>query len=240
MQVVVPSIATAQAFVAAGGKESLIKVLYNGVAPLKNDNDNMRNKQEIRSALGLPNGFIYGVFSRLAKWKGQHIAIEALKFLPDATCLIVGDAQFGEKDYVQFLHQQAEKFDVADRVIFLGHRDDVPTLMQAIDVYCHPSIAPEPFGLTIVEAMRASLPIAATRTGAIPEILECGVTGIFAEPNDVVSMAEALKKLLLEPQVASDMGNAAKRVVMSKFTIEKMQADARILIDNVKLQKHRL
>jgi glycosyltransferase involved in cell wall biosynthesis len=224
-RVFVPSKATGDAFVAVGGKSHLVRVLYNGVAPLNNEAES-HTKQELRRDLGLPEGFLYGVFSRIAEWKGQHIAIEALKHLPEAKCLIVGDAQFGEKDYGDRLRQIAVTNGVNDRVIFLGHRSDVPTLMQAVDVYCHPSIAPEPFSLAILEAMRAGLPIAATNTGGIPEVIKPGVTGLLAEPGNSAAMSAILKDLMLNPQKASQLGNKAKELVLNDFTIVKMQKRA--------------
>lgn len=226
-RVIVPSKATADAFIAAGGNNKLVRVLYNGVDSLPDD---QRTKQQLRHDLGLPEGFIYGVFSRLAKWKGQHIAIKALLLLPDAKCLIVGDAQFGEKEYAESLHKLAHDSGLGDRVIFLGHRSDIPILMQAVDAYCHPSIAPEPFSLAILEAMRAGLPIAATRTGGIPEVIIPGLTGFLADPDDALDMSNILLGIQMDPTSAGQLGIRAKNLVTEKFTITKMQEHVQELV----------
>jgi glycosyltransferase involved in cell wall biosynthesis len=223
-RVFVPSKATADAFVKAGGLKSLVRVVYNGLPPL-NNNNNAYSKQQLRSALGLPEGFLYGVFSRLAKWKGQHIAIEALNHLPNAKCVIVGSAQFGEESYGESLHSIAFENNVSERVIFMGHRSDVSTIMQAVDVCCHPSIAPEPFSLAILEAMRAGLPVAGSNTGGIPEVVTPGLTGFLAEPGSALSMANILKTLMNEPNLVQTMSENAQSLISSSFTLAKMQHD---------------
>ena len=96
-----------------------------------------------------------GVFSRLAAWKGQHVVVQALAHLPEVNCIIVGDALFGEQAYAERLTTLINDLGLAGRIHFLGHRADVPKLMRAVDVMVHPSIAPEPFGRTLVERYRA-------------------------------------------------------------------------------------
>ncbi len=231
-RVFVPSVATGEAFSTAGGKESLVRVLYNGVAPLPEALTSV-DATELRRGLGLPEGFLYGVFSRIAPWKGQHIAIAALQYLPDAKCVIVGDAQFGEYDYYTSLRDLAATLKVADRVIFLGHRSDVPTLMQAVDVYCHPSVAPEPFSLALLEAMRAGLPIVATATGGTPEVIKNGFTGSLCAANDPIALSAALRNQQQHLAAAKILGINAKQLVTDQFSVEKMQHHAYELVSEV-------
>jgi glycosyltransferase involved in cell wall biosynthesis len=232
-KVIAVSNATALAFVRAGGKRKLVTTLYNGVEPLP-DSKCKRSKHAIRAAVGLPEGFLYGCFSRLAEWKGQHIAIQALVGLPDtAKCVIVGSPQFNEEAYGDGLRRLARSLGVSNRVIFMGHRSDVAEIMQAVDVYCHPSIAPEPFSLAVLEAMRAELPIAASNTGGIPEVIANKKTGMLATPNDAHSMAVAIGYLMNNPDEAAAMGAAAKQLVTAKFTIRTMKTNVRQIIQNV-------
>lgn len=63
----------------------------------------------------------------------------------------MGDALFGEQDYVQQLHQQVETLNLESQVKFLGFRSDIPQLMAACDLVAHTSTAPEPFGRVIVK-----------------------------------------------------------------------------------------
>ena len=104
--------------------------------------------------MGLGDRFVIGHFSRLSPWKGQHILLEALVHCPaDVVAILVGDALFGEQDYVQTLKAQVESLGLQNRVHFLGFRSDIVPLMHACDVVAHTSTAPEPFGRVIAEAM---------------------------------------------------------------------------------------
>lgn len=103
--VIANSKASQTAFVEAGGRSDLTKVVYNGFEPeLYQTDESTRNL--LRQQLGLDGRFVVGHFSRLSPWKGQHILIEALTQCPeDVTAILVGEALFGEQDYAQSLHK---------------------------------------------------------------------------------------------------------------------------------------
>src|SRR3954468_22804555 len=151
--VIVPSRAAADAFIAEGGRPELVAVVPNGLdieaEPL--------SAADLRRELQLPSGPLIGVFSRLAEWKGQHVVLEALAELPGVSCIIAGTALFGEDAYAERLNRMVKDLALTDRVRFLGQRSDVPRLMRAMDAVVHPSIDPEPFGRTLVEAMLAGV-----------------------------------------------------------------------------------
>ena len=190
-RVIVPSADAADAFTDGGGRPGLVRLVPNGL-DLPSD---LEDPQALRAEYGLPPGFLFGVFSRLAPWKGQHVAIDALARLPDAKCVIVGDALFGEDDYARSLRAQAARLGIADRVIFLGHRADVPRLMRAMDAIVHPSIDPEPFGRTLVEGMLCGVVVVASVCGASRDILDDGRAGLLVPPGDAPSLADALAQL---------------------------------------------
>ena len=194
-KVIVPSQAAAAAFVAEGGRKDLVDVVPNGldVAP------ESRSPNEIRNELGLPLGPLIGVFSRLAPWKGQHVVLQALAQLPDVSCIIAGDALFGEQAYGDYLAKLVGELGLQGRVHFLGQRSDVPRLMRAVDAVIHPSIDPEPFGRTLVEAMLAGVPVIATDAGAASDILEAGRAGTLVPPGDAEALAAAVKRVLSRP-----------------------------------------
>lgn len=188
-RVIVPSKAAADAFVASGGKQALVRIVPNGL-------DRVPKQAGVyRSDLKLACPFIIGVFSRLSPWKGQEVVLRALVELPDTGCLIVGGALFGEDEYARGLVALAKKLGVSDRVRFVGHRDDVPDLMRIVDVVVHPSTEPEPFGRTLVEAMLVRRPVVAANVGAVSEILEEGRVGILFPPGDHMALAECLRRV---------------------------------------------
>jgi glycosyltransferase involved in cell wall biosynthesis len=198
-KVIVPSQAAATAFIEAGGKRELVDIVPNGLTIQPDPT----SPDELRQRLGLPAGPLVGVFSRLAAWKGQHVLVEAVAKLPGVNCIIVGDALFGEQDYAARLNRMVSDLGVTDRVRFLGHRNDVPKLMKAVDVMVHPSIDPEPFGRTLVEAMLAGVPVVATNAGAAPDILEGGKAGTLVPPNDAAALASAISAVLARPEQLS-------------------------------------
>ncbi len=231
-RVVVPSKAAADAFIDAGGRASLLVLVRNGVAVPRHV-DTALVPAALRRELDLPSGFLFGVFSRLAPWKGQHIALAALALLPDAGCVIAGDALFGEQDYLVALREEADRLGVADRVRFLGHRDDVTTLMRTVDVVVHPSIDPEPFGLTLVEAMLAGTPLIASWAGAAVEILDGGRVGILVPPGDALALATALEQCRGRPEAAARRAATARRHAERHFSAERLQHDIRDVVGGI-------
>jgi glycosyltransferase involved in cell wall biosynthesis len=195
-RVIVPSEAAAAAFVAGGGRNNLVEIIPNGIDVARDD----RPRCELRRDLGLPDGSLVGVFSRLAPWKGQHVVLQALTKLPNVRCILAGEALFGEQAYASRLRDLVAELGLEGRVQFLGHRNDVPLLMQAVDVMIHPSVRPEPFGRTLVEAMLAEVPVIATDTGAASDILEGGAAGTLVAPNDPDVLAAAAMRILAQPE----------------------------------------
>jgi glycosyltransferase involved in cell wall biosynthesis len=191
-KVIVPSQAAATAFVEEGGRRDLVEVIANGIDGIPEQ----QTPVELRHVLRLPDGPLLGVFSRLAPWKGQHIVLHALTKLPGVNCIIAGEALFGEDSYAADLKTTVSELALGDRVHFLGQRSDVPRLMRAVDVVIHPSIDPEPFGRTLVEAMLAGVPVIATNNGAAPDILDQGRAGSLIAPNDPEALVKAIRDVL--------------------------------------------
>jgi glycosyltransferase involved in cell wall biosynthesis len=217
-RVIVPSQAAAAAFIEAGGRQDLVEVVPNGLALPPEP----RTRAELRRSLDLPTRPLVGVFSRLAHWKGQHVLLEALATLPDVGCIVVGDALFGEQAYAAELKQLALARGLADRVHFLGHRNDVPKLMMAVDAMVHPSIDPEPFGRTLVEAMLAGVPVIATDAGAAPDILEGGKAGTLVSPNDPAALARAIANVLAKPATLPGQLAFAKARAQAQYSVTRM------------------
>lgn len=228
-KVIVPSEATGNAFLSAGGRPDLIELIPNGIE-LKRET---LSRAELRAGLNLPGGKLVGVFSRLAPWKGQHVVLQALTKLPDVQCILAGDALFGEKAYADSLRQLAADIGVAERVHFLGHRSDVPRLMQAVDAIIHPSVLPEPFGRTLVEAMLAGAPVIATDTGAASDILAGGAAGALIPPDDPDALAAAVARVLAEPAAYAAQLDFAENRARAQYGVGPMIAAVSALIGRV-------
>lgn len=227
--VVVPSKAAADAFVAAGGRRNLVEVVANGLDLDGEPGDRAAQ----RAALGLPGGPLVGVFSRLAPWKGQHVVLEALTRSPGIACIVAGTALFGEEAYADDLRAQVARHGLTDRVHFLGQRGDVARLMRAVDVVIHPSIAPEPFGRTLVEAMLVGTPVIATDTGAAAEILDEGAAGTLVPPGDVAALADAVTDVLSGTPAIRRKVAQARATARTRYGAARMQASLAAIVRRV-------
>ena len=223
-RVIVNSEATGKAFVAAGGKEELLRVVYNGFDFAAFDAVTSEQTQQIRAQLGLNDVPVVGVFSRLSYWKGQHILLEAIKKLPEVHALLVGEALFGEEEYVTELKALAAAPELAGRVHWLGFREDVPILMKACDIIAHTSTEPEPFGRVIVEGQLAHRPVIATAAGGAIELIQDGVTGYLVSPGDAEALAKTIEKLLADRATASTIAQQGYEQAKTNFSLENILA----------------
>jgi glycosyltransferase involved in cell wall biosynthesis len=218
--VIANSQASQAAFVAAGGRERLTEVVYNGFQPELYQSNEL-NSSQLRQQLGLDGRFIVGHFSRLSPWKGQHILIEALAHCPkDVTAILVGDALFGEQDYVQHLHQRVAELGLEGRVQFLGFRSDIVPLMSACDLVAHTSTSSEPFGRVIVEAMLCGRPVVAAAAGGAVELVQHGHTGWLVAPGEPTLLADVITSCQNQPLHAVSLAQQAQMYASQRFDLK--------------------
>lgn len=224
-RVIANSEATRLALVGNGGRAEKIVVVHNGIAAGRFGTASDRDAAGLRDGLGLASVPVVGVFGRLARWKGQHVLLEALAGLPGVHGVIVGDALFeGDKAYARHLRDLAERMGLTRRVHFLGQRDDVPHVLRMCDVVAHTSVAPEPFGRVIVESMLAGRPVVATRAGGALEIIEDRRTGLLTSPGDAPALAGAIRQLLQDPVQARALAERGQAAARERFSLEAMLA----------------
>ena len=221
--VIANSEATAETFTATGGKPSVVEVVYNGFEPADFARPANFSQAALRTKLGLPNGLMFGIFGRLTRWKGQHVALEALRSLPGVHLAVIGEALFTEDDraYRDELHRIASESGLQGRVHFLGFQSKVTPFLQAMDVVVHCSVAAEPFGRVIVEAMMAGTPVVATRGGGVDEIITDGVDGFLVPPADPAALALATGRIMQDPAIASKVSEAGLKSATERFCMEK-------------------
>ena len=211
-----------------------VPVVHNGV-----DLEEFRCKDApdmaaLRRQFGLPeNVYLAGLFGRLAPWKGQHIALEALARIPDLSLVLVGSALFGEQEYVKSLHSQAARLGVQDRLIFAGFRDDMPAWMKAVDVILHTSTEPEPFGRVIIEGMAAGRPVIAAAAGGVTEIVRHRTNGWLVPPRDVTALTDAIAILRAAPELAQRLASQALDDVAQRFSVEAYLDQMKRMIANL-------
>lgn len=185
-----------------------------------------RDTESLRRELGVPPGSkTFGILGRIVEWKGIRefvaAADDVLADHPDTYALVVGDESDGTASYFRDVRRLARKSRAPDRILFTGYRDDVPAIMQLLDVAVHASIRPEPFGLVVVEAMAAGTPVVAANQGGPLDIVVDGETGYLVDPEDTNALAGAITKLLERPALAHEMGEAGMRRARRHFDRER-------------------
>ncbi|MBP0596248.1 glycosyltransferase family 4 protein, partial [Paraburkholderia sp. LEh10] len=195
--VIANSAASARAFAGLTNfGDGRIDVVFNGISAAPFDALREVPQRTLRARLNLPqDAFLVGSFSRLARWKGQHVLLQALVLDPQMHAVLVGAPLFGEDAYEAHLREFVASHGLAQRVHFLGFQDDVAACMCAVDVVAHTSITPEPFGRVIVEGMLARRPVVAARAGGVTEIIDDGVNGLLCTPGDAHALADTLAGL---------------------------------------------
>jgi glycosyltransferase involved in cell wall biosynthesis len=161
-----------------------------------------REAGNIKASLGLsPSARLIGSVGRLEPVKGHVYLLDAFATLaprfPDLYLALVGDGEL-----LPELRSRAENAGLTERVLFLGWREDVPSLLQAFDLFVFPSLS-EGMGRGLVEAMAAGVPIVATKAASIPEVLAEGEAGYLVEPASAASLAAGIETLLLDPELQS-------------------------------------
>lgn len=232
--VIANSEASCAAFVQAGGRRDLVTVIPNGFDPsLFVESEGVYRK--IHQEFGIGEAPLVVMPGRLARWKGQHVFIEALASLPGVHGAIIGDALFTDEDrtYASSLPEQARRLGCADRIHFCGWRRDVISILHEADVVVHCSIEPEPFGRVIVEAMACGRPTVVSGDGGTAEIVEHGRTGLHHLPGDAGSLASSLQRLLASPAEAEAMGKAARESVARRYTLSETAAKTKELLRQV-------
>ena len=161
-----------------------------------------------------------GFVGRLSREKGCSNLIEAIHLLKKQgrrfKLVVVGDGP--ERPY---LEGQVATYGLKSNVTFEGWRANVLPYYQRADVIAVPSLK-ESLGLTILEAMLQGRAVVACRVRGIPEIVSNNETGILVNPDDPASLAEGLERCLTDPGLQARLGEAGRRYVLEKHTIEGM------------------
>jgi glycosyltransferase involved in cell wall biosynthesis len=211
-------------------------VIANGLDPAKVKP--VRPPQEVRAAVGAgPATRIIGLVGNIKEWKGQDVVVRALPAIlarvPDLRCVLVGDTAATDAPYGDEVRRIASELGVDGHVCFTGYQKNVPDFLNVMDVAIHASVAPEPFGRVLLEAMALHKPVVGSRSGAVPEIVVDGETGFTVEPGNPQALADAVIALLSDPERAQRMGDAGARRLESTFHIRRNVERTMALYDHL-------
>jgi glycosyltransferase involved in cell wall biosynthesis len=196
------------------------------------------DREAARRSLGLASDrFVVALVGRVSDWKGQDVLIRALGrpslVENGAIALLAGDAYPGSGAHQRRLVSLAGSLGVTERVVHLGFRHDVGTVLGAADVLAVPSTRPEPLGLVAMEGAAAGLPVVAAAHGGVTEVVRNGVTGMLVAPGHPEALATALGLLAEDPALARRLGEAGRADVAERFGLERMLTRLQELYDRL-------
>lgn len=206
----------------------------NNCTDVNSQINSLQSKQQSRQQLGLKeDAFVFGTIGRLVPLKGHINLIKAFEIClqqrPDSQLIIIGEGR--ER---QNLENYIADQNLKDHVILAGHIEAASTRLKAFDVFVLPSLN-EGFGLVLLEAMAAKLPIIASNTGGVPHVL--GKLGSLISPIDShQAIAGAmLKHLEMTSDEREIIGQQLNKRLIEKFNISAFQNSYRALVaSNIK------
>ncbi|MCX7766383.1 MAG: glycosyltransferase family 4 protein [Candidatus Sumerlaeia bacterium] len=198
-------------------KEHKIAWIGNGIDLHRFNPANIKreDKENLLKELGLEQAqFIVGIIGRLVREKGFMefftAASQILKRYPKTYFLVIGDALVSDYDASKAeIHRHIEQLGIKDHVRFTGFRSDIPQLLSLMNVYTLPSYR-EGMPRSIIEAMAMAKPVVATNIRGCREEIVDGKTGFLVPVGDATALAEAILRLLENPELAEEIGKRGR------------------------------
>jgi glycosyltransferase involved in cell wall biosynthesis len=175
-----------------------------------------------KEKLRIPDGsLVIGMVGRLSPVKGYKDFIRAagyvLKRFPDVIFMICGgDAQISSKELKEMVKTMGRE----QSFRFVGKVKDVREIITLFDVAVVSSVGSETICRVPLEYMSSGKPVVGTKVNAIPEVIENGINGFLVDPGDVQEMSEAIIDLLEDDRKRVNFGEASRRIVTEKFTLD--------------------
>lgn len=196
------------------------QVIYNGI-----DIDRFRNgmgKAQARRTIGLSdNSFVIGCIGDLRPAKDYQSALQAVALLkekiPNLKFVVAGTIT----NMIEELNELSDSLGIRNAVDFIGFRSDIENIMPSFDVYLSSSVS-EGFSLSVVEAMAASIPVVATRSGGPEEIIIHGETGLLVEVASPEKLAAAIESIYRSRETAESFVMSGQSRVEKKFSVKAM------------------
>lgn len=166
--------------------------------------------------------FWIGIVGALTPLKGQDLFLDAAARVaarvPAARFVVVGGEPYRTEARLGFgatLAARARALGIAERVDFLGERDDAPAIIANLDVLVQANRGPEGLGRAVLEAMACGVPVIAVDRWGPRELVQDGATGFLVAPGDVAALAERIERLATAPALRTALGAAGRRAILA-------------------------
>jgi glycosyltransferase involved in cell wall biosynthesis len=205
--------AVKESLIRIGIPEDKIHVIHNGLS-------------DPAPAGGVPprhwSGVRFGIAGQIGSWKGHQDLLEAFSLIASRHLIselhVFGD---GSLDYVTQLKHRAEVLGLGNRLFWHGFVADRKDIYGELDICVVPSRTPDPLPTVAIEAAFFGLPVIASRSGGLPEIVQDSITGFLAEPSHPAELAARLDELLGDAEMRRRMGAAAEQHARTHFSQER-------------------
>ncbi|MBN1492522.1 MAG: lipopolysaccharide heptosyltransferase II [Candidatus Omnitrophica bacterium] len=186
--------------------------------------------------------FVIANIARITPLKGHRYFLQAIRrakmSIANIEVWLIGSSS-KKKRYREELEVLIEKFGLKDSVKFLGSRDDIPKLLQEIDLVVLSTTTPEGFGRVLIEAGASGVPVISTRVGGILDVIEHKKDGILVPPSDPIEMSKAIVDVLENYPAYQVMAESFRKKIESEFTLQKMALET-VNVYEEALQKKRI
>ena len=206
-------------FIARGRVSPKAITVYNGINTDVYSPEKVNGDMKVELGLKEEN-LLVGSIGVLEKDKGQKYLFDAIARLKSEGIKNIVCVVCGAGPEMESLKEYAQAKNLIDEVLFLSFRHDIPRVMKILDIMVITSLTIESFSMVAVEAMAMKVPVIATSVGGLPEVVDDGKTGILVPPRDVDALCKALRYLIKNSQVRSEMGINGRKRVLERFTIE--------------------
>ncbi len=203
-----------------GVRPERIRIVHSGVDPERFRGASDKSRSRLLREWGLPEGIpLVGCIGALVPYKGfAHFVEAAARVTRRRECAFV---VVGEGELQAELNRQARELGISDRFRLVGFRSDIGDILSALDVFVFPTLE-EGLGTSILDALLLHRPTVASRVGGIPEVIRDGVNGLLVEPGDSGAIAEAIDRLLSNPEEAQKLASEGNRTVQGSFSVDAM------------------
>ena len=191
---------------------------------------------EFRGELGLNDGArLIGIVGRIFPIKNHRLfldsAVEVASQEPACRFVIVGDGALRPE-----MERHASELGIADKVIFTGWRRDLPRIYADLNALVISSDN-EGTPVSVIEALASGVPVVGTNVGGVPDLITDGKTGYLVPPRDPGELAKAVLRLICHSETASSMSQAARSMVIQRYTVQRLISDMEGLYRNLLLKK---
>ena len=201
-----------------------VRIVHNGI--------NTEGYTDLASRVTHHDPPVLGYFARMCPEKGLGLAVDTFietrkrGRVPNLKLHVGGGCGPGDEPFVEEQKGRLEAAGLLKEARFFPNlsRAEKIGFFQALDVFCTPALYGEAFGLYVIEALAAGVPVVQPRHAAFPEIVEATGGGLIAEPN-APALAVCVEELFLNPARARELGEAGQRAVLQRFNVQRMAED---------------